>query len=240
MLLANTSRMPHNPRRVGAGAPRRTKMLREKEPAISSPESPAIVALAARGRRATYRKNTILINENEVSDGIYVILSGKVRVFSMDADAREITYARLGSGEYFGEMSLDGGARSASIITEELTECSVLTYVQVRQYLAENPDFAFELLVTVIRRAREATLLARGLALDGAYVRLKAFLEREAAVQPDGARMVEEKLTQHEIAGRIGCGREMVSRIMKKLEEGGYIGERDHRIVIKRTLPRKW
>ncbi len=203
-------------------------------------ESPAIAALAARGRRATYRKSSILINEGEISDGIYVILSGKVKVYAMDADAREITYARLGVGDYFGEMSLDGGPRSASIITEERTECSVLSYAQVRQYLAENPDFAFELLVTVIRRAREATLLARGLALDGAYVRLKAFLEREAVVQPDGARLVEEKLTQHEMASRIGCGREMVSRIMKKLEEGGYLGERDHRIVITRALPRKW
>ncbi len=210
-----------------------------KESSISPSESPSIITLAERGRRVTYRKNNILINEGEVSDGVYVILSGKVKVYAMDADAREITYADLGPGDYFGEMSLDGGPRAASIITLERTECAVLTRAQVRDYMAENPAFAFELLVTVIRRAREATLLARGLALDDAYVRLKAFLEREAKPQPDGTRMVEEKFTQLEIAGRIGCGREMVSRILKSLEEGGFISYRKRLIVLNKALPRR-
>ena len=169
-----------------------------------------------------------------------MILSGRVRVFSADAKDHEITYAVLGAGDYFGEMSLDGGPRSASVITMEPTECAVLTREQVRAFLTENPGFAFELLTTVIRRAREATEKARGLAQDSVYARLKAFLEREAGLRAGGTLMLEFPMTQQEIAGRIGCGREMVSRVLKELETGEYVAKRDRRIVILKKLPASW
>jgi CRP/FNR family cyclic AMP-dependent transcriptional regulator len=122
----------------------------------------------------------------------------------------------------------------------EPTECAVLTRDQVRAFLAENPDFAFDLLTTVIRRAREATEKARGLAQDSVYARLKAFLEREAVPQADSTLMMQFPMTQQEIAGRIGCGREMVSRVLKELETGGYVARRERRIVVLKKLPARW
>ncbi|MBL8376745.1 MAG: Crp/Fnr family transcriptional regulator [Burkholderiales bacterium] len=183
--------------------------------------SNAQARLAARGRRQTYRKGAILINEGEISDGVYIILSGSVNVYSMDEEARDIIFATLGAGDYFGEMSLDGGPRSASVITLERTECAVLSKAQVVQYMTENPHFAQELLLTVIRRAREATRIARALALQDVTSRLRDFLEREATVSPDGSRALPGRMTQQDIAARIGCGREMVSRAMAELKRRG-------------------
>lgn len=197
-------------------------------------------SLAARGARRRYRTGTLLIQEGDPGGSLFVILSGRVKVFSLDEEGREFTYNILGAGEYFGEMSLDGGARSASIITMEACECAVLDHAEVRAYLAANPDFAFDLLVTVIRRAREATRIARGLALGGVFSRLIAFLDSQARLQSDGQRMVEEILTQADIASRIGSGREMVSRIMKDLKEGGYIELKSRRIVLAKPLPHRW
>lgn len=201
---------------------------------------PANMTLAARGKHRTYRKGTIVIEEGDTGDSVYIILSGRIKVFSTDADGHEITYGVHGAGDYFGEMSLDGGPRSASVITMEQTECAVVSRSEVRKYMVDNPDFAFEMMVTAIGRAREATRIARGLALGGVYSRLVGFLEATATTQPDGSRMVEERLTQLEIASRIGSGREMVSRLMKDLEAGAYIGYLDRRIVLLKKLPQKW
>jgi CRP/FNR family cyclic AMP-dependent transcriptional regulator len=196
--------------------------------------------LAERGQRRNYRKGTLLIQEGDRGDSVFYILTGHVKVFSVDADGREFTYNTLGPGDYFGEMSLDGGERSASVITMEACECAVLSSDDVRAHLAVDADFAFELLTTVISRARHATIAARSLALGGVYSRLAAFLEKSARLQPNGERMIEEVLTQVEIASRIGSSREMVSRIMKDLEAGGYVETRVRKLVLKKRLPEKW
>ena len=197
-------------------------------------------ALALRGKRRHYRKGTLLIEEGDQGDAVFLIVSGRVRVFAIDEDGREFTHTILGAGDYFGEMSLDGGVRSASVITTEATECAVLGKADMRAHMAADPAFAFELLTTVIRRARDATRAARGLALGGVYSRLAAFLENSAHADADGSRVIGEVLTQQEIANRIGSSREMVSRIMKDLEAGGYVELRARRIVLKRALPAKW
>ncbi|MFX8156667.1 cyclic nucleotide-binding domain-containing protein, partial [Acinetobacter baumannii] len=80
---------------------------------------PALRLLAARGMARSWRKGVVLIDEGSVGDNLYLILSGSLRAYSCDARGREITYGVYGPGEYVGEMSLDGGPRSASVITEE-------------------------------------------------------------------------------------------------------------------------
>lgn len=198
-------------------------------------------ALAQRGQRRHYRKGTLLIQEGDQGDSVFFIISGRVKVFSTDADDHEFTFSILNPGDYFGEMSLDGGNRSASVITIEATECAVLTKADVRAHMTEDPDFAFELLTTAIRCAREATRAARGLALGGGvYGRFAAFLDLAARALPDGTRIIDEVLTQQEIASRIGSSREMVSRILKDLVAGGYVAVCNRRWVVLKKLPVKW
>jgi len=199
-----------------------------------------IAALADMGKQREYRKNTMLIHEGDDGDTLYVILSGRVKVYAVDASDREVTYGIYGPGSYFGEMSLDGGPRSASVITLEPTVCSAVSKRTLREFLAERPEFAFHLLITVIHRVRQMTKIARSLALDSVYSRLIRFISNNSVAQPDGTNILSERLTHQEMASRIGASREMVSRILKDLETGGYLATQDHRLVILSKLPGQW
>ncbi|ACB36351.1 transcriptional regulator, Crp/Fnr family [Leptothrix cholodnii SP-6] len=204
------------------------------------PFSPALRALAERAEPRRYRKGVLLIQEGDQGDTLYIVLSGRVRAFSQGDNEREITYGVYGPGEYVGEISLDGGPRSASVITVEPTACVVIPRQTLLLHIAQYPEFAFELLAKVIRRARAATLSAKQLALNDVYGRLRALLESLAEAQPDGTRQVGERLTHQDMANRLGCSREMVSRLMKDLEEGGYVAVNGHTLVLPRALPARW
>lgn len=204
--------------------------------------TPELRTLAVRGVVRSYPKKAILINEAEMGDSLFVLLKGSVKVFSMDESGREITYGRIHSGDYFGEMSLDGGPRSASVITLESCTCAILTRSDVSEHLAIEPEFAINLVVQVIRRARAATEAARNMALLDVYGRLIAVLEANdgASVQEPGAGITLEAVTHQEIASRVGASREMVSRLLKDLEKGGYIEMGTKRITLLKKLPTRW
>ena len=196
--------------------------------------------LAQRGEVRRYRKGTLLIQEGDQGDTLFIILAGRLRAYSSGDKAREITYGTYGPGEYLGEMSLDGGPRSASVITLETSECTIITRHTLRQHIAEHPEFAFELISKVIRRARAATLSAKQLALNDVYGRLVLMLNALAVPQPDGTRVIEERLTHQEMANRLGCSREMVSRLMKDLERGGYVSVNAQSSTLLHKLPPRW
>ena len=196
--------------------------------------------LAQRGEVRRYRKGTLLIQEGDQGDTLFIILAGRLRAYSSGDKAREITYGTYGPGEYLGEMSLDGGPRSASVITLETTRCAVVTRHTLREHIAAHPDFAFELLERVIRRARVLTENARGLALLDVYGRLVRVLNRLAVEGTDGRRVIAPRPTHQELASRAGASREMISKLMKDLVRGGYVREEGRTLVIERTLPSSW
>lgn len=196
--------------------------------------------LALRGELRRYRKGVMLIQEGEQGDTLYVLLAGRVRVFGSADNGREITYGTYGAGEYLGEISLDGGPRSASVSTLEPTTCALVTRHTLLQHIAEHPEFAFDLLAKVIRRARAATLSAKQLALNDVYGRLVLLVNELAAPQADGSRLIADRLTHQEVANRLGCSREMVSRLMKDLEAGGYVTVVGRSLQVNRPLPTRW
>lgn len=202
------------------------------------PES--LRALAARGTVRRYRANTTLIEEGDRGDTLFVVLRGSLRIYCADPNGREITLAIYGPGEYVGEMSLDGGARSASVSTEEPSVCAVVSGQSLRQHLAASPEFTLELIRRLIRRARLATESARSLALLDAYGRLARLFDGMAVAGPDGRRTVAHRLTHQDIAQRIGCSRELVSRLLKDLQRGGYVAVDARRYTLLRKLPAKW
>ena len=146
--------------------------------------------LAARGVQHGYAKGRLLIEEGDEAYTMYIVISGRLRVFSAHpVNGRELTYGTFGPGDYVGEMSLDGGPRSASVETLERTVCAAVTRQTLEAFIAERPAFAFELLAKVIRSARRATLTARQLALNDAYGNLKAWLEAESVACADGSSL---------------------------------------------------
>ena len=219
----------------------RTREMDVEPPrAVTENLSASLRMLAARGVARRYRKGTLLIEEGDRGDTLFIVLSGSVKAFSSDNRDREIVYGVYGPGEYMGELSLDGGPRSASVITLEATTCAVVTRQALREHIRANPDFAFELLERLIRRVRLATHSARSMALLDVYGRVVQLLNQLAVTQLDGSRTIADRLTHREIASRVGCSREMVSRLLKDLKGGGYLDQRAGHITLARTLPAHW
>jgi CRP/FNR family cyclic AMP-dependent transcriptional regulator len=202
---------------------------------------PPLRALAARGTPRTYRKGTLIIEEGTHGDTLYLLLAGRVKAFSSDARGREVVYGVYGAGDYFGEMSLDGGPRSASVMAETACTCAVLTRQTLREHINVEPEFAFELIARVIGRARMATQSARSMALLDVYARLVQALESQSQPTEGGQRLLAPAPTHAELAARIGCSREMVTRLLGDLAQGGLIVAGPGRqIRIARQLPRRW
>ena len=196
--------------------------------------------IARRGGVRSYPMQAILINEGDAADSLFIILSGRVKVYSTNADGKEVVITIHGAGEYVGELALDGGVRSASVMTLEPTTCSVVSGASLREFIAAHPDFASHLIRKLIRRVRQATESVKSLALEDVYARVIRLLAELSDPGEGSERRVRERLTQQDIADRVGASREMVSRIMKDLTTGGYIAVDEGRIVVLRKPPAAW
>ena len=210
-------------------------------PSANDQPSSHVRSLAALGVQRHYRNGALLIQEGETGDSIYIVLQGRLRAFLGDGNGKELTLGFYGPLDYVGEMSLDGGPRSANVETVGPTTCSVITRATLLGYIAAHPEFALELMVRLIRRARLATESAGNVALIDVYGRLVLLLNQLAA-EPDeaGLRKLTERLTHQAIAQHLACSREMVSRLLKDLETGGYIAVRERWIWLLKPLPSRW
>ncbi len=186
-----------------------------------------------------YPARSIIIREHEESDSLYVVLQGRVKVYGARSDGKEFVFGTMGAGDYFGEMVLDGGPRSTSVMALEDCRFLVVPRHRVDELLVLYPRFARDLITRLIRRVRQLTETAMNLAYQDVYGRLVHFLQA-SAVQEGERRLIHEKLTQADIAARIGGSREMVSRIMADLVAGGYILTSARQIEICRRLPPRW
>ena len=196
-------------------------------------------AIAASGVVRTFPRHTILINEGDQGDTLYVILSGRVKIFSSNEAGREFVIDFQGAGEYVGEMMLDGEPRSASIVTVEPTTCAVVSRAQFREFILAHPDFAMHLIDRLIHRLRVTTGNLKSLALSDVYGRLVRLLNT-LCQDINGKSIVPEKLTQQDIADRIGASRDMIGKLMKDLVAGGYLAVEDRTIAILKKLPTGW
>lgn len=196
-------------------------------------------AISARAVTRSFAKNTVVVTEGDRSDSLYIILSGRVKFYVSDEQGKEIVLSEAGPGEYFGEISLDEGPRSASVMTLEPTRFSIVPHEDFRDFIAQSPEFAFNLIGKLIYRVRALTENVKSLALMDVYGRVARML-LELATERDGVLAIEDKPTQQDLANRVGASREMISKILKDLEAGGYIRVESRRIVIARSLPRAW
>ncbi len=196
-------------------------------------------AISAHALTRAFPKNTVVITEGDRSDSLYIILSGKVKFYVSDEQGKEIILSEAGPGEYFGEISLDDGPRSASVMTLEPTRFSIVPKEDFRSFLVRSPEFAFNLIGKLIHRVRELTENVKSLALMDVYGRVAHMLV-DLAEDDNGQLVIADKPTQQDMANRIGASREMISKILKDLEAGGYIIVDSKRIVIAKNLPRGW
>ena len=195
--------------------------------------------LSGEGVVKTFPKQAVIVNQGDETDSLYVILSGRVKVFLSDEAGKEVVLGTQGPGEYFGEIMLDGGPRSASVMTLEPCRFAIVPKQKFREFLRAHPDFSVHLIEKLIRRTRALTDSVESLALMDVYGRVARLL-LELPTEEDSKLVIKERLTQQDIANRVGASREMISKIFKDLSSGGYIALEGRRITINKTLPRHW
>lgn len=188
----------------------------------------------------SYPRNTILISEGDDTNSIYVIMNGAVKVFLSDANGKEIVINYQKTGEYFGELALlNEEARCASVMTTEFSTFLVIPKSVFLKVLHENTDMAITLIKDLSNRIRLLTDNVKSLALLDVYGRIAKTL-LNLAIPQEGKMVIIEKLTKQDLASRVGASREMVSRIMKDLDSGGYISYQKNYIVINNQLPQHY
>lgn len=198
-------------------------------------------ALASHFVLRSHPKSSVIINEGDDTSSLYIILQGRVKIYLSDDAGKEVVLHIEGPGEYFGEVSLlDECPRSASVMTMEDCRFAVLKRDAFIKCLTDNPRLAFIIIQGLTTRLRALSENIRSLALMDVYGRVARLLNELASEQEDGSWVIEESLTQNEIANRIGASTKMVGRIMQDLKKGGYIRKQEKQIIIERHLPASW
>src|SRR5437016_124939 len=186
-------------------------------------------------RKSVSRSTTIMAG-GDATDSLYIVLSGRLKVMMSDAEGKEVILSILGSGEFFGEMGLiDDSPRSASVVAIETCELLCVNKRDFNRCLAENFDMAMAVMRGLVKRLREADRKINSLALLDVYGRVARLLIDMSEVV-DGQKVVTKRLPKQDIAKMIGASREMVSRVMKDLQMGGYIEVRGTNIVLRDSI----
>ncbi|ARN76435.1 Crp/Fnr family transcriptional regulator [Oceanicoccus sagamiensis] len=195
-------------------------------------------ALSASSVVRSYPKNTVIINENDHADSLYIIESGRVKVYCSDKNGKEFIMNTLTAEDYFGELALlDDDKRSASVRTMEKSSFCIIYKEDFNKVLEQQPNIAKTLIRNLTRRVRKLTKDVKALALQDVYGRVTNVLTTLADEREDGSAIIPEKLTQQDIADRVGASREMVARILKDLTIGEYISFEGRNIILNGKLP---
>ena len=195
-----------------------------------------IIATAVSKRR--FKRGEIIVQQGTRSNALTIILAGHARVITADSRGREAILATLQPGDCVGEMSLlDNEPHSATVVADALTDTLVLGRDEFAHCLPEPNSLAHALMVGLVRRLRQADRKTESLALMDVYGRVARVLLESATQNANGQRVILGKVSRQDLAKTVGASREMVSRVMKDLEERGFIETAaDHSVVIKDQL----
>jgi CRP/FNR family cyclic AMP-dependent transcriptional regulator len=195
--------------------------------------------LARLGDTRTWEAGTLVVNEGDPADAMYLIHEGELRAFVGGEGGRVLELNTLGAGEFFGELMLSGHRRAASVQVTRRARLTRVTRDEAQHMLATRPDLAFELIQSLVQRVRVLTRTVGRLASADVYGRLVGLFDT-LAVDDKGQRVVPGPLSQQRIAERVGASRAMVNRLLQDLARGGYIEVTRERIVLLKALPARW
>lgn len=183
-------------------------------------------------QQRSYPRSSFILRAGEETDALYIIVSGRVKILIPDAQGREVILAVMGPNEFFGEMGLlDDQSRSASV--ETLEACQMLRFPKSAfiACLKDNFDLAMFIIRNLVKRLRDADRKIESLALIDVYGRVARLL-LDQAEEVDGMWIVRSAPPKQEIARMIGASREMVSRVVKDLQQRGYIRAEKRKVFL--------
>ena len=185
-----------------------------------------------------FKRGEAIVEQGKKSNALSIILTGRARVVTTDARGREVILATMHPGDYVGEMSLiDDEPHSATVSAEIQTDILVLGRQEFASCLPENSSMTYAVLKGLVQRLRHADRKIESLALMDVYGRVARALLESAASDSAGNTVIRDKVSRQDLAKMVGASREMVSRVMKDLEERGFIETRgDGSLLVKERL----
>jgi CRP/FNR family cyclic AMP-dependent transcriptional regulator len=195
-------------------------------------------AVAQAVSKKRFKRGEMIVEQGRKSNALFIVLSGRCRVLTTDSRGREVIIATLRTGDCIGEMSLiDNEPHSATVLSEVQTDVLVLGRAEFDRCVADNIQMARAVMTGLVKRLRRADQKIESLALMDVYGRVAHALLEQASPDVQGQMVIRDKISRQDIAKMVGASREMVSRVMKDLEERGYIETQDGgSIIIKDRL----
>ena len=188
--------------------------------------------------KSRFKRGETIIEQGKKSDFLAIILTGRARVFTTDDRGREVILATMQPGDYIGEMSLiDNEPHSATVRAEVQTDVLVLGRLEFARCLPESTSMAYAVMKGLVRRLRHADGKIESLALMDVYGRVAKCLMEFAVADSFGTAVIRDKVSRQDLAKMVGASREMVSRVMKDLEDRGFIESRsDGSMIVNERL----
>ncbi|AYQ28599.1 MULTISPECIES: Crp/Fnr family transcriptional regulator [unclassified Polaromonas] len=185
-----------------------------------------------------FKRGEPIVEQGKKSNALSIILTGRARVVTTDSRGREVILATMHPGDYVGEMSLiDNEPHSATVRAEIQTDALILGRLEFARCLPENSSMAYAVLKGLVQRLRHADRQIESLALMDVYGRVARALLEFANEDGSGNAVIRDKVSRQDLAKMVGASREMVSRVMKDLEERGFIETReDGSVLVKERL----
>jgi CRP/FNR family cyclic AMP-dependent transcriptional regulator len=192
--------------------------------------------IAGRLQRQTFEAGKLIFEQGDRGDAMFIIRSGRVRIYSQGEEGKELTLNVYGAGDFFGEFSLiDGEPRSASAEAIEWTEAMVLQHQGLIEILADHPKIAVSLMRGLVSRLRYTTEYAEDLAflsVNGRVAsRLLELMDRHG-VQGDIGVDIGVPITIPQLSGLAVAPPEVVQRILDFYELGGILTRDGDRVTV--------
>ena len=171
-----------------------------------------------------FKRGEALVEQGQKSNALFILLTGRARVVTSDSRGREVILATLDQGDYLGEMSIiDNEPHSATVRAEVATDVLMLGRAEFARCLTENASMSLVVMRGLVKRLRHADRKIESLALLDVYGRVAHALLDFAVADAQGQLLIRDKISRQDLAKMVGASREMVSRVMKDLEERGFI-----------------
>lgn len=208
-----------------------------KTPLFASLTDKEMEALAGRVSNRRFERGALLFSEGDTCTGLFLVASGKVRIFKLSQSGREQVLAVEESGSSFAELPVfDGGNYPASASALENSEVLFISRMDFQNFCREHPDVALKVIAVVGSRLRRLVGIIEDLSFTTVRHRLIALILRltqaSGTTSKDGVH-VELTKTHQDLAAELGTVRELVSRNLSRLQAEGFLEVDGRRIVVK-------
>ena len=205
-------------------------------PLFSELSDEELIEISKHTIRQIYKKDNMVLIEEEIGSTMFVILDGRVKISRISDEGREVILSILVDGDFFGEMSiLDGQTRSANAVTLEDTQMLIVRRENFLQMLYDYPQVSINLLKELAHRLRRSDSQIKSLSLQNALGRVASTILRiadDSGTIKQGRVEIASLPPQQDLANMAGTSRETISRVIKSLNQLGYVKKEGSKLII--------